>query len=91
MDKTVKADKPKPYLNLNEDDLPEIKNWKIKGKYKITATIQLKSLNDSLDNGMSASFDILDINDKAFKDKSYKDIMEEDSESQDNQEEENDE
>ena len=86
MDKTP-PEKLKPSLHLSVEDLPEIKSWKVGGKYELTAKVKMTSLSENEYHGKkdtSASFEILEITDKDFKNKSYKDLMHESGEGEKN-------
>lgn len=39
--------KEKPSLRIEEDELPEIKNWKIDGEYDLEVKVKLTSLGKS--------------------------------------------
>lgn len=50
-----------PNLSLDEEDLPEIKKWKVGGKYRILLDVEQVSMSkDHLDNNeIRASFNII--------------------------------
>ena len=53
-DVAVKPKRMPPTLSLNEDDLPDIKDWKVGGKYTITLKVeQVSSSKDSSLDGPS--------------------------------------
>ena len=51
--------KQKGYMNIDSDQLPEIKDWKVGGKYSVNLIIEQKSLNASDKDILNASFEIL--------------------------------
>lgn len=55
------ADLPET-LSLDEDDLPEVKTWKVGQKYTLTIDVKMTGLRqDSMDKTMRGSFDILNV------------------------------
>lgn len=37
---------PRPTIDFSETDLPEIKNWTIDGKYKLTIEVEMRGINE---------------------------------------------
>lgn len=60
----MRANKPQPSVSLSEEDLPEIKSWKVGGKYSIILEVELTRLSkgdvfmDEKDRKYEASFKI---------------------------------
>jgi len=62
----MSADMPKrelPNFSLSEDDLPEIKNWKVGGKYRLIIEVEQVSLSKgdyygSTDKKLQARFQV---------------------------------
>lgn len=42
---TAKLNKPQPTLNITEDEMPEIKGWKVGAKYSINLDVELVRLS----------------------------------------------
>lgn len=61
----MRANKPQPSVSLSEDDLPEIKDWKVGGHYSIILEVEQTRLSkgdifmDEKDRKYEASFKIL--------------------------------
>ena len=61
----MRANKPQPSVSLSEDDLPEIKGWKVGSKYYIVLEVEQTRLSkgdifmDEKDRKYEASFKIL--------------------------------
>lgn len=59
----IKVPKEKPTLSLSSKDLPEIKNWKVGGKYRITIDVEQtasrKADEYDDDKGLHATFKVL--------------------------------
>lgn len=81
--KTLAPSKPQPMIHgLSAVNLPEIKGWKVGNSYEVTAKLKMTSLSENEYEGkkeISASFEIVNINDRDFKDKSYKDLVDEET------------
>ena len=67
------SEKYYPSLHLSSDDFPEIKRWKVGGKYKVLLEIEERSMSKDR-KGVSASFDIkkIDSNNSETPKKRYK-------------------
>lgn len=80
--------KSKGYLNIDSDQLPNIKDWKVGGKYNINLVVEQKSLNASDKNILNASFDILSANASEDKvsEEDYKDMSDDEKDKADEKE-----
>ena len=58
----------KPMIHLTSKDLPDIKKWKIGGKYKVTMALKQTSMSED-DMGYHASFELIKA--KPEKEESY--------------------
>ena len=43
VDRPEKVERPKPSFSVNEHDLPEIKNWSVGKKYKLSIEVEMRS------------------------------------------------
>lgn len=69
--KTIKVSKPKgdmpkvegmmypPSFHVNSKQIPEIKNWEVGKKYRLTIEVEQKSMNEGDDGVRGASFDLV--------------------------------
>ena len=46
-----------PSFHISSKQMPEISDWKVKGKYRLVVDVEMKSINAG-DHGASAGFDI---------------------------------
>lgn len=51
----------RPSIHLDEDQLKEIKNWKVGGNYTLILEVKQRSMQENSNNKISASFDIMKI------------------------------
>lgn len=80
--------KVKGYMNIDSDQLPEIKGWKVGGKYNVNLVIEQKSLNANDEDILNASFEILEANaskNKVSEDE-YKSMSEDEKDKADEEE-----
>jgi hypothetical protein len=75
---TPRANKPNPTFNITEDELPEIKDWKVGQKYSVTLGAELTRLSKgdvfmpAESRKMEATFKVLNAHvsgDGAFQEK----------------------
>lgn len=80
--------KNRGYLNIDSDQLPEIKDWKVGGKYNVNLVIEQKSLNASDKDILNASFEILSANadEDKVSEEDYKDMSDDDKDKVDEKE-----
>lgn len=66
----------RPSIHLEEDQLKEIRNWEVGGKYTLILEVEQKSMRQDSNKKISASFDIMKIGtpNKGFNHKIMKDF-----------------
>ena len=61
----ISSDQPKQFFSINEDNLPDIKNWKINEEYEVVVTLKMTGIHKMYDSDKCcADFDVVEIEPK---------------------------